>query len=328
MEYVNLGRSGLKVSRLILGCMTFGDPKIQPWYLDEAAALPFFERALELGINVFDTADAYSFGESEIITGKLLNRLRKRHEVVIATKAYWPMSAGPNDRGLSRKHLFESVDASLRRLGTDYIDLYQIHRADMQTPWEETLDALNDLVRAGKILYLGASSMYAWQFMKALGIQRANGWAQFVSMQPHFNLIYREEEREMLPLCRAEGIGFIPWSPLARGLLAGRMVNEVGASTRAGSDGQLKNLYGASADQDGAIVAALRRVADRHGRPPAQIAYAWVASRPGVTAPIVGISKLHQFDDAAAALEVTLSPEDVAELEAPYRPKAVAGALS
>ncbi len=327
MEYVKLGRSGLKVSKLILGCMTFGSPRVAPWYLDEAASVPFFERALDLGFNVFDTADAYSFGDSEVITGKLLNRMRKRHEVVIATKCFWPMSDGPNDRGLSRKHLMESVDASLKRLGTDYIDLYQIHRFDRQTPLEETLDALNDMVRAGKVLYLGASSMYAWQFMKALAMQRAHGWAEFVSMQPHYNLIYREEEREMLPLCREEGIGFIPWSPLARGLLAGRMVNEETASVRAGSDPQLKNLYGDSAAQDGAIVAALRRVADRHGRPPAQIAYAWVASRPGVTAPIVGISKMHQFDDAIAALEVRLSAEDVAELEAPYRPKPVAGAL-
>jgi aryl-alcohol dehydrogenase-like predicted oxidoreductase len=327
MQYVNLGRTGLKVSRLILGCMTFGSPKVQPWYLDEAASGPFFEKALELGINVFDTADAYSQGESEVITGRHLNRLRKRHEVIIASKVYWPMSSGPNDRGLSRKHLFESVDASLKRLGTDYIDLYQIHRFDRETPWEETLDALNDLVRAGKLLYLGASSMYAWQFMKALGLQRANGWAEFVSMQPHYNLIYREEEREMLPLCRAEGIGFIPWSPLARGMLAGRMGNEA-ASARAGSDAQLKNLYGASAEQDNAIIAAVRKVAQRHGRPPAQIAYAWVASRPGVTAPIVGISKLHQFDDAVAALEVKLTDEDVAEMEAPYRPKPVAGALT
>lgn len=325
MEYVNLGRTGLKVSRLAMGCMTFGSPEWQPWVLDEAASTPIIEQALDRGINLFDTADMYSRGESEAIVGKVLNRLRKRHQVVIATKAYWPVGEGPNDRGLSRKHLFEGVDASLKRLGTDYIDLYQIHRYDHETPLEETLDALNDLVRAGKVLYLGASSMFAWQFMKALGIQRRNGWAEFVSMQPHYNLIYREEEREMLPLCLSEGIGVIPWSPLARGLLAGGAGGGAAASARAASDQQRHNLYGASAGQDGEIVAALLKVAERHGRPSAQIAYAWVASRPGITAPIVGISKPRQLDDAVAALEVTLSDEDVAELERPYRPKPVAG---
>jgi len=325
MDYVNLGRTGLKVSRLAMGCMTFGSPQWQPWVLDEAASAPIIEKALDCGINLFDTADMYSAGESEAVVGRALARLRKRHQVVIATKAYWPVGEGPNDRGLSRKHLFEAVDASLKRLGTDYIDLYQIHRYDYGTPLEETLDALDDLVRAGKLLYLGASSMFAWQFMKALGMQRRNGWAEFVCMQPHYNLIYREEEREMLPLCRAEGIGVIPWSPLARGLLAGRAGEAAAPSGRAAGDGQRRHLYGASAEQDGAVVAALRKVAERHGRPPAQIAYAWVASRPGITAPIVGISKLHQLDDAVAALEVVLSDEDVAELEQPYRPKPVAG---
>jgi 1-deoxyxylulose-5-phosphate synthase len=296
MEYVNLGMTGVKVSRLALGCMTFGSPQWQPWVLDEAASTPIIERALDLGINFFDTADAYSRGESEVVVGRLLKRLRARHRLVLASKLYYPISDDPNDRGLSRKHIFEAVDASLKRLGTDYIDLYQIHRFDHSTPLEETLDALNDVVRAGKVLYLGASSMHAWQFMKALGVQRRNGWAQFVSMQPHYNLIYREEEREMLPLCRSEGIGVIPWSPLARGMLAGRR---------------------------GEQARSARSESERHGRPMAQIAYAWVASRPGITAPIVGISKLHQFDDAVAALEVTLSEEDVAEMEAPYRPKAV-----
>jgi aryl-alcohol dehydrogenase-like predicted oxidoreductase len=325
MEYVNLGKTGMKVSRLALGCMTFGSPQWQPWVLDEAGSTPIIERALDLGINFFDTADMYSRGESEVIVGRVLNRLRARHRLVIASKLYNVMSDDPNDRGLSRKHVFEAVDASLKRLGTDYIDLYQIHRFDYSTPLEEALDALNDVVRAGKALYLGASSMHAWQFMKALGLQREHGWAPFVSMQPHYNLIYREEEREMLPLCRSEGIGVIPWSPLARGLLAGRKAEEAAASVRAGTDRQHKNLYGGTPDQDAAVIAAVMEVANRHGRPPAQIAYAWVASRPGITAPIVGISRLSQFDDAVAALDVRLSEDDVATMEAPYRPKAVAG---
>lgn len=322
MEYVNLGKSGLKVSRLALGCMTFGSPQWQSWVLDEAGSTPIIERALDHGINFFDTADVYSRGESEVIVGRVLNRLRARHRFVLASKLFHPMSDEPNDRGLSRKHVFEAVDASLKRLGTDYIDLYQVHRFDDSTPLEETLDALDDVVRAGKVLYLGASTTHAWQFMKALGIQRQNGWAQFVSMQPQYNLIYREEEREMLPLCRAEGIGVIPWSPLARGLLAGRKGAEA-ESPRAASDVRQKELYGATAEQNAAVMDAVRRVAERHGRPMAQIAYAWVASRPGITSAIVGISRLSQFDDAVAALDVTLSDEDVAEMEAPYRPRPV-----
>jgi len=321
MDYVNLGRTGLKVSRLSLGCMTFGSPDWQPWVLDEAGSRPIIEKALDLGINFFDTADMYSKGASEEIVGKVLAGV-PRHKLVIASKLYNPVTDDPNDRGLSRKHVFEAVDASLRRLGTDYIDLYQIHRFDYETPLEESLDALNDVVRAGKVRYLGASSMHAWQFMKALGLQRANGWAPFVSMQNHYNLIYREEEREMLPLCRSEGIGVIPWSPLARGRLAGRGGD---TTTRAQTDQTAARLYDRTREDDEAIVAAVRRVAERHGRPMAQIAYAWVASRPGITAPIVGISKLHQFDDAVAALEVRLTDEDVAEMEAPYRPRTVAG---
>ncbi|WP_028034716.1 aldo/keto reductase [Chelativorans sp. J32] len=323
MKYVNLGRSGLKVSRLALGCMTFGSPKWAPWVLDEAGATSIIERALDLGINFFDLADMYSLGESEVVTGKVLKRLRARHQLVIATKLYNPMSDDPNDRGLSRKHIFEAVDGSLKRLGTDYIDLYQLHRFDYETPLEETLDALNDLVRAGKVRYLGASSMFAWQFMKALGMQRQHGWAQFVSMQPHYNLIYREEEREMLPLCRSEGIGVIPWSPLARGRLAGRGSDQ--STVRAQTDRTQVNLYGSTEEQDARVIEAVRQVAERHGRPMAQIAYAWVASRPGITAPIVGISKMNQYDDAVAALDVELSDEDVAALEAPYQPKRVAG---
>ena len=321
MDYVNLGRTGLKISRLGLGCMTFGSPSWAPWVLDEAASTPILHKALDLGINFFDLADMYSMGESEAVVGRALAHV-PRHKLVLATKLYNPMSQDPNDRGLSRKHIFEAVDGSLKRLGTDYIDLYQLHRFDYETPLEETLDALNDVVRAGKVRYLGASSMHAWQFMKALGMQRANGWAPFVSMQPHYNLMYREEEREMLPLCLSEGIGVIPWSPLARGRLAARTDSD---TTRSQTDKTAGALYDRSKAQDDAVVAALRAVAERHGRPPAQIAYAWVASRPAITAPIVGISKLHQFDDALAALDVRLSAEDVAELEAPYHAKPVAG---
>lgn len=321
MDYVNLGRTGLKISRLALGCMTFGSPQWAPWVLDEDASRPIIARALDLGINFFDLADMYSAGASEEVVGRALSD-RPRHKLVLATKLYNPMSDDPNDRGLSRKHVFAAIDASLRRLGTDYVDLYQLHRFDYETPLEETLDALNDVVRAGKVRYLGASSMHAWQFMKAIGLQRANGWAPFVSMQPHYNLIYREEEREMLPLCRSEGIGVIPWSPLARGRLAARAEND---TMRAQTDKTAGALYDRSKAQDDAVVGALRAVAERYGRPPAQIAYAWVATRPGVAAPIIGISKLHQFDDAAAALELRLTAADVAELEAPYQAKPVAG---
>lgn len=321
MDYINLGKTGLKVSRLVLGCMTFGSSTWAPWVLDEDASRPIIARALDLGINFFDLADMYSRGESETVVARALRDV-PRHKLVLGTKLYNPMSDDPNDRGLSRKHVFEAVDASLKRLGTDYIDLYQLHRFDYETPLEETLDALNDVVRAGKVRYLGASSMHAWQFMKAIGMQRANGWAPFVSMQNHYNLMYREEEREMLPLCRSEGIGVTPWSPLARGRLAGRGGD---ATTRSQTDKTANALYDAMLEQDEAVIAAVRTVAERHGRSMAQIAYAWVASRPGITAPIVGISKLHQFDDAIAALEVQLSDEDVALMEAPYRPKSVAG---
>jgi aryl-alcohol dehydrogenase-like predicted oxidoreductase len=322
MDYINLGRTGLKISRLAMGCMTFGSSTWAPWVLDEAEATPIIQKAVDLGINFFDMADMYSLGASETVVAKALSGV-PRHKLVLATKLYNPMSQDPNDRGLSRKHIFEAVDGSLKRLGTDYIDLYQLHRFDYDTPLEETLDALNDVVRAGKVRYLGASSMHAWQFMKALGLQRANGWAPFVSMQPHYNLIYREEEREMLPLCRSEGIGVIPWSPLARGRLAGRGADA--STTRAQTDKTAGALYDRTKERDEAVISAVRQVAERHGRPPAQIAYAWVATRRGITAPIVGISKLHQFDDAVAALEVQLSADDVALMEAPYEPKRVAG---
>lgn len=321
MDYIKLGKSGLKVSRLVLGCMTFGSSKWAPWVLDAEASRPLIARAIDLGINYFDLADMYSGGQSETVVAQALNET-PRHKLVLGTKLYNPMSDDPNDRGLSRKHVFDAVDASLKRLGTDYIDIYQLHRFDYETPLEETLDALNDVVRAGKVRYLGASSMHAWQFMKAIGMQRANGWAQFVCMQNHYNLMYREEEREMLPLCRSEGIGVTPWSPLARGRLAGRSGN---ATTRSQTDKTANALYDASREQDEAIIAAVRTVAARHGRPMAQIAYAWVATRPGITAPIVGISKLEQFEDAIGALEIELSDEDVELMEAPYRPKPVAG---
>lgn len=321
MEYVNLGRTGLKISKLGLGCMTFGSPSWAPWVLDEAASRPIIEKAVDLGINFFDLADMYSLGASEEVVGRVLKDV-PRHKLVYGSKLNNPMSGDVNDRGLSRKHIFDSIDGTLKRLNTDYIDLYSLHRFDYETPLEETLDALNDVVRQGKVRYLGASSMHAWQFMKAIGIQRANGWAQFVCMQNHYNLIYREEEREMLPLCISEGIGITPWSPLARGRLAARPEAD---TTRSQTDKTAQALYDRTKDADDAVIAAVRAVAERYGRPAAQIAYAYVARRPGISAPIVGISKLHQFDDAIASLDVKLTPDDIAQLEAPYEPKRVAG---
>ena len=328
MKVANLGATGLKVSRLCLGCMTFGATAWREWVLDEAASRPIVARAFDLGVNFFDTADVYSRGVSEEITGKLLPEFAPRHQYVLATKVHGAMSEGVNDRGLSRKHIMESIDASLRRLRTDYVDLYQIHRFDHATPLEETLEALHDVVKAGKALYLGASSMHAWQFMKALGLQRRHGWSPFVSMQNHYNLLYREEEREMLPLCRSEGIGVIPWSPLARGYLAGGKRKPDGAgdntvTARARSDNFAQRLYTAPADA--AIIDAVRSVAERLGRSMPEVAYAWVASRPGITAPIVGTSRVEQFDAAAKALDLALSEADVAELEAPYEVRTVAG---
>ena len=322
MEYVRLGRSGLKVSRLALGCMTFGSSDWAPWVLGFDDSAKILRQAVDLGINFFDTADMYSLGKSEEIIGKVLLDLVPRHKLVIATKVYNQMSGDPNDRGLSRKHILEAVDGSLKRLGTDYIDLYQLHRFDYETPLEETLDALNDVVRAGKVRYLGASSMHAWQFMKGLGMQRQHGWAQFVSMQPHYNLIYREEEREMLPLCMNEGIGVVPWSPLARGRLAGRVEGE---TTRSQTDRTARALYDRTRATDDAVISSLKAVAERHGRPMAQIAYAWIASRAAVAAPIVGISRSRQFEDAIKALELSLTAGDVAELEENYLTKPVVG---
>jgi len=324
MDYVRLGGTGLKVSRLCLGCMTYGTSKWRPWVLDEEAARPFIKRALEHGINFFDTADMYSNGASEEVLGRALKEYAKRHEVVVATKVYSKMGEAPNDRGLSRKHIFDSIDGSLRRLGTDHVDLYQIHRWDYETPIEETLDALNDVVRAGKARYIGASSMFAWQFARAIHASERHGWARFVSMQNHYNLVYREEEREMIPLCRDEGVGLIPWSPLARGFLAGNRTREkTGSTVRARTDEFARDLY-YQAD-DFAVADRLQEVAREHARKPTQIALAWILSRPGITAPIIGASKMEHLDDAIAALEVKLAEDDVKKLEEPYRPHPVLG---
>ena len=324
MDYVRLGSTGLKVSRLCLGCMTYGSSTWRPWVLDEEPSRPFIKRALEHGINFFDTANMYSLGASEEIVGRALKDYAKRHEVVIATKVYNKMGEGPNDRGLSRKHIFDQIDASLRRLGTDYVDLYQIHRWDHETPIEETLDALNDVVRAGKARYIGASSMFAWQLARALHISERSGWARFVSMQNHYNLIYREEEREMIPLCRAEGVGLIPWSPLARGFLAGnRTADKAGDTTRARTDDIAHRMY--YQPDDFAVAERVQQVARDHARKPAQIALAWLLSRPGLTAPIIGASRMEQLDDAVAALEIKMSDDEMKALEEPYRPHPVLG---
>jgi 1-deoxyxylulose-5-phosphate synthase len=324
MSYVRLGRTGLKVSRLCLGCMSYGDPGWRPWVLDEEASRPHFRKALDLGINFFDTADMYSLGRSEEVTGRMLREMSSRHDTVLATKLFYPVEKGVNREGLSRKHVFEACDASLRRLGTDFIDLYQIHRWDFETPLEETLSALDALVRAGKVRYLGASSMAAWQFAKALSTSDRRGWERFVSMQNHYNLAYREEEREMIPLCIDEGVGLVPWSPLARGFLTGsRKRGEARETSRAKTDNIADDLYFRSEDFD--VLDALLAVAAARGLPPAQIALAWLLSRPGVTAPIVGATKLTHLDDAAAALAVRLTADEVAALEAPYKAHPVLG---
>jgi len=324
MQLRRLGTTGLKVSRICLGCMSYGDPGWRDWVLDEAAARPFFARALELGINFFDTADMYSAGRSEEITGRALRALARRDQVVIATKVFFPMGDGPNARGLSKKHILASIDGSLKRLGTDYIDLYQIHRFDPETPIEETLEALDATVRAGKVRYLGASSMYAWQFAKMLFTARANGWSRFVSMQNHYNLVYREEEREMLPMCRTEGIGVVPWSPLARGMLAGNRSREAPApTTRAKSDDYSKRMYDQDADWD--IVERVIEVAEARGAAPAQVALAWLLAQPGVTAPIIGATQMPHLEAAVAALDVELDAEERARLEEPYRAHTIRG---
>ncbi|HZE57633.1 MAG TPA: aldo/keto reductase [Chthoniobacterales bacterium] len=324
MQYVNLGQSALKVSRLCLGTMTYGSSKWRPWVLDEAASRPLIKQALEAGINFFDTADMYSLGASEEVVGRALKDFGPgREKLVIATKVFYPMGDGPNDRGLSRKHIMAAIDASLRRLGTDYVDLYQIHRFDSETLIEETLEALHDVVIAGKARYLGASSMPAWQFAKLLYIADAHGWPRFITMQNHFNLIYREEEREMIPFCIDQGIGVLPWSPLARGLLAGKRRTK---TVRAGTDSYGHQLYGEEVSEaDARVIDALETVAGEAGIPPAQMALAWLLQKPAVVAPIVGVSKPGQLDDALAALEVHLPAELIRRLEAPYLPHRVAG---
>jgi aryl-alcohol dehydrogenase-like predicted oxidoreductase len=324
MEQVRLGRTGLHVSRVCLGMMSYGNDSDRPWVLDEAAAEPIVRAAVEGGITFFDTANAYSGGASEVATGRLLPKLLSREEMVVATKVFMPMTKGPNGRGLSRKHILSAIDASLTRLGMDHVDLYQIHRWDPRTPIEETMEALHDIVRAGKARYIGASSMHAWQFAKAQHVAERHGWTRFVSMQNHYNLLYREEEREMIPQCLDLGVGVIPWSPLARGWLAGTRTRAgEKLTTRSETDAFQDNLYGAPEDFD--VIERLNEVAAGRGVPPAQMALAWLLSRPGVTAPIVGATKLGHLEDALAATELTLSPDEIAALEEPYRPHPVLG---
>jgi len=326
MEYVSLGKTGLKVSRLCLGMMTYGSPNWREWVLPETDGRRFVTEALDQGINFFDTADMYSRGASEEILGRALRDRTTRDQVVVATKVYFPMGEGPNDGGLSRKHLFDAIDGSLRRLGMDHVDLYQIHRFDPLTPLEETLDALNDIVRSGKVRYLGASSMYAWQFARALYTADRHGWARFVTMQNHYNLVYREEEREMLPLCRAEGVGVIPWSPLARGFLAGTRKSESeewGTSTRAKSDDFARTLYFTPSDFQ--IVERVKALAERRGVTPAQLALAWLVRQPTVVAPIVGVSKPGQLEQLVASLDIALDEDECRFLEEEYTPHGVLG---
>ncbi|MFC4531796.1 aldo/keto reductase [Sphaerisporangium dianthi] len=324
MRYVKLGSSGLRISRICLGMMSYGDPRNREWMLREDAAEPIVRRAVEAGVTFFDTADMYSGGASEKITGRLLSKLfARRDDYVLATKVYFPTGPGPNDRGSSRKHVLAAIDDSLTRLGTDHVDLYQIHRWDHETPIEETMEALHDVVRAGKARYIGASSMYAWQFAKAQHAAQAAGWTRFVSMQNHYNLVYREEEREMIPLCLDQGVGVIPWSPLARGLLTGSRRRDGRQRTvRSGSDPLAGSMY---QDVDFDVVDAVRAVAGERGLPPAQLALAWLLGRPGVSAPIVGAGRVEHLDDAIASADVSLSEEEAALLEAPYRPHQIIG---
>ena len=316
MQHVQLGRCGLRVSRLCLGAFGFGDPGWQAWVLDEARARPVIRRALELGITFFDTADMYSNGESEAVLGRVLRDSARREEVVVCTKAFHPTGPGANERGLSRRHLFDAVDRSLKNLGFDYVDVYEIHRLDQTVPMEETLEALHDIVKAGKARYLAASNMVAWQFAKALYLQQRYGWARFVAMQNQYNLVYREEEREMIPLCLAEGIGYTPYSPLARGFLAGK-----GGSARAKHDPFIEKFHGNEADA--AIRARVDDLASKLGTSPGKIALAWLLHQPVLTAPVIGATTVAHVEDAVAALEVKLSPQDLALLQEPYRPRQV-----
>jgi aryl-alcohol dehydrogenase-like predicted oxidoreductase len=320
MQYTTLGNTGLTVSRICLGCMSYGNPQWRTWVLDEAAAQPFFRLALDSGITFFDTANMYSLGVSEEITGRALRSMANMREIVLATKVFYPMTDRPNMGGLSRKHIVQACEDSLRRLGVETIDLYQIHRFDHSTPIDETLGALDHLVHQGKVRYIGASSGYAWQLMRALSVSERNGWARFVSMQNHYNLLYREEEREMIPLCRAEGLGIIPWSPLGRGVLTRPRDKTKGATPRSDNDPHADRLYG-NADWD--IVDAVERIANDRALPMAQIGLAWVLSKRDVTAPIIGATKITHLEDAIGALDVTLSADEIASLEAPYTPKPV-----
>ena len=325
MELINLGRAGVKVSRICLGCMTYGSSRWRPWVLDEEQSLPFYRRAWEAGINFFDTADMYSDGASEEVLGRALRALAvPREQVVVATKVFNPMGPGANERGLSRKHIAHSIDASLKRLGLDYVDLYQIHRFDPETPVEETLEALDAVVRAGKALYIGASSMFAWQMAKMLHSSDRLGLARFVTMQNHYNLVYREEEREMVPLCLDEGVGLLPWSPLARGFLAGnRRREDRGETSRAKTDDFAHHLY--YSDADFAVVDRVGEIAKARGVSHARVALAWLLCQPGVTAPIIGASKPHHLDDALAALELKLDESELKALAEPYQPHPVLG---
>lgn len=324
MQYTNLGKSGLKVSRICLGMMSFGTPEWRDYVLTEEESRPIIKRALELGINFFDTADMYSLGVSEEVTGRALRDFARRDDVVVATKTYWPMSEDVNDRGLSRKHIMQAIDNSLRRLNMDYVDLFYIHRWDYETPIEETMEALHDVIRAGKALYIGASSMFAWQFATAQFTADLHGWTRFVAMQNHLNVTYREEEREMLPLCRYQGVAVVPWSPLARGFLSGNRTREsMGPTTRAKSDALAQEYYYQPADFD--VLDRVLQVAESHGVKPAQIALAWLLNKPGITGPIVGASKLSHVEEAAAAVDIDLSEEEMAFLEEPYQPRPILG---
>ncbi len=323
MQYVNLGSTGLKVSRICLGTMTYGTSQWRDWVLDEAESRPFYRRALELGVNFFDTADMYSLGRSEEVTGRALRDFAQRDDVIIATKVFNPMSEDVNDRGLSRKHILTSIDRSLRRLGTDYVDLYIIHRYDEETPIEETMEALHDVVRAGKARYIGASSMYAWQFAKAQYTADLNGWTRFVSMQNHYNLVYREEEREMIPFCIDQGVGITPWSPLARGFLTGKRSREKNETVRAQTDDYAHRLYYSDADFN--VADRVIQVAEQRGCSPAQIALAWMLNKPYIDSPIIGASKMLHLEEAVAALDIELSEDEVSALEAAYVPHPVLG---
>ena len=325
VEFLPLGKSGLKVSRLCLGCMSYGSSQARPWILDEEAALPFYRQAIDAGINSFDTADLYSQGKSEEVTGRALQKLGiPREHIVIATKVFYPTGSTPNEQGTAKKHVRHAIDGSLRRLGVDHIDLYQIHRYDRTTPMEETLAALTDLIKQGKVLYIGASSMYAWELARFLHIARTNGFAEFVSMQNHYNLVYREEEREMIPFCQEENIGVIPWSPLARGFLAGnRPRAEHGETTRGKTDASARRLY--YQESDYRVVDRVTDLAKKRGISNAQIALAWMLHKPAITSPIIGATKPHHLEEAVKALDVHLSDDEIKYLEEPYQPHAVLG---